>query len=122
MRLPLPMTLNRILQLTFCAALALTFVSATAQPSLAASFPSVEQRLALFDQLVLDIERLDGDGLLARDTRPESWRETVARLRKSASEARTPLEYGHVFHRLRATYPNTHAEINTSSAYFAPWM
>ena len=83
---------------------------------------SAQQKLALFDLVVAEIERLDGDGLIIRHTRPESWRETVARLRKEAALSATLIDYGYVFHRLRGTYPNFHAAVNIADAYRAPWM
>ncbi len=83
---------------------------------------SVEQRLSLFDLLVREIVRIDGDGLIVRDTRPESWSATVARLRREAASATTTAEYGSVFHRLRATYPNSHAAVTLADAYRRDWM
>lgn len=83
---------------------------------------TVQQKAALFDRLVVEIERLDGDGLIFRDTRPESWGDTVERLRKEASSATTSIDYGQVLHRLRGTYPNFHAGVSIADAYRAPWM
>jgi hypothetical protein len=113
--------LRRLVTLTAIIACVAGVAAQAPTPALTA-LPSHEQRVALFDQLVSDIERLDGDGLLVRNTRPESWRNTVARLRATAGAARTSVEYGHVFHRLRSTYPNSHAEVSTEPAYFARWM
>ena len=84
--------------------------------------PSKSQRIALFDALVIEIERLDGDGLINRHTRPESWRQTTARLREAAATASSPIEYGQVFHRLRATYPNFHAGVSIAEPFRAAWM
>jgi Peptidase family S41 len=116
----------RFLRLVFVLALV---IRACAFPSPAFSktaptvwMPSAVERVALFDRLVRDIDRLDGDGLTIRDTRPESWWKTVARLRLAAHAATTPAEYGHVFYRLRATYPNMHAGINLADGYSAKWM
>lgn len=105
-----------------------SFASATvfAQNSnLSQSLPpslTQQQKVTLFDRVVSEIERLDGDGLIIRHTRPESWRETVARLRKEAALAATLIEFGDVFHRLRGTYPNFHAAVRLADAYRAPWM
>lgn len=89
----------------------------SSQPSL-----TVPQKVALFDRIVAEIERIDGDGLIFRNTRPESWRDTVTRLRKEASSASTSIDYGYVFHRLRGTYPNFHAGVSVADTYRAPWM
>ena len=84
--------------------------------------PTKAQRVALFDALVSEIERLDGDGLINRHTRPESWRQTTSKLRDAAATANSPIEYGQVFHRLRATYPNFHAGVSIADAYRGAWM
>lgn len=84
--------------------------------------PSRAQSVALFDQLVRDIERLDGDGLTIRHLRPEPWKDTVARLRVAANAANTPAALGQVFHRLRASYPNFHANVTLNSGYNEKWM
>ncbi len=89
---------------------------------LAPALMSVEQRLSLFDLLVREIVRIDGDGLIVRETRPESWSATVARLRSEAANATTTAEYGHVFHRLRATYPNSHSGVMLADDYRRDWM
>ncbi len=107
---------------------ALGFVSALAIADTASSLVSTQpplttqQRVALFDRVVAEIERLDGDGLVIRHTRPESWRETVTRLRQEAASAVTLTDFGYVFHRLRGTYPNFHAGTSIVDAYRAPWM
>ena len=89
----------------------------SSQPSL-----TVPQKVALFDRIVAEIERIDGDGLIFRNTRPESWRDTVTRLRKEASSASTSIDYGYVFHRLRGTNANFHAGVSIADAYRASWM
>ncbi len=63
----------------------------------------------MFDALVHEIERLDGDGLTFRATRPEPWTATIARLREEAGAAETLPAFGRVFRRLDATYPNLHS-------------
>lgn len=83
---------------------------------------TLQEKVTLFDLVVAEIERLDGDGLIFRHTRPESWRDTVVRLRKETSSAATVIDYGYVFHRLRGTYPNFHAAVSIADAYRAPWM
>lgn len=98
-----------------------TFSVATAQAT-GSSHLSAVQRVALFDKLVDDIVRLDGDGLTIRHTRPESWKETISRLREAAGTATSPVDYGHVLYRLRATYPNMHASITLAEAFTPTWM
>ncbi len=87
-----------------------------------ATIPSREARQALFDKVVGDIERLDGDGLTIRNQRPEQWRATVARLRVAAAEAAMPASFGQVFYRLRATYPNLHAGVSLANGFEPRWM
>lgn len=65
----------------------------------------------LFDDVVRQIERLDGDGLLPRNNRPETFAQTLKKLSVEASEAATLFELGRVFRRLDATYPNLHAHL-----------
>lgn len=100
------------------AALLIAPTLASAEPLL----PSKAHRMALFDALVGEIERLDGDGLINRHTRPESWRQTKSKLREAAATATSPVEYGQVFHRLRGTYPNFHAGVSIAEAYRGTWM
>jgi Peptidase family S41 len=96
--------------------------NAFAEPQAAPPIPSRAEATALFDKLVQDIERLDGDGLTIRHQRPEQWKATIARLRAAAAEATTPAALGHVFHRLRATYPNMHAGITLANDFNEKWM
>jgi|GEM_PF-3524559 len=77
----------------------------------ALEWPNAKLRGKMFDAFVSEIERLDGDGLLPRKNRTESWRQTTQRLRKQAIEAKTWGELGHVFKMLDATYPNLHAQV-----------
>jgi hypothetical protein len=74
--------------------------------------PPVAQRLRMFDSLVAEMERLDGDGLVFRGRRREPWAATVARLRIEAAEAGSLVAFGRVFKRLDATYPNLHTRVH----------
>jgi len=74
-------------------------------------WPNAKLRGKIFDDIVSEIERLDGDGLLPRKNRSESWKQTTKRLRKLATEAKSWGELGHVFNMLDATYPNLHAHV-----------
>ncbi len=105
--------------LVVCAALAMWLGSSSVSAS--AVLPQTVQHVALFDLLVSEIERIDGDGLVNRETRPESWSQTTARLREAARSASTAIEYGQVFHQLRHTYPNSHARIELVEEYRSAW-
>ncbi len=83
----------------------------------AAELPPAATRAQIFDQFVSEIERLDGEGLPARINRPESWKNTIARLREEAQKATTPVAFGQVFHRLDQTYPNLHAQVTLNDEY-----
>jgi hypothetical protein len=77
--------------------------------------PPADVRLRMFDALVREMERLDGDGLVFRARRREAWRDTVARLRREAESAATLFDFGRVFKRLDATYPNLHTRVHLRS-------
>lgn len=77
------------------------------------SLPSREIRVDLFKNFVSEIERIDGEGLIPRSNRSESWAATTEKLANEAAEARSLFDYGLVFKKLNATYPNLHA-----NAYF----
>ena len=95
--------------------LILVLVSATSAS--AADLPDHKTRLEMFDHVVAEYERLDGEGLPARANRPEKWRETIARLRKEMDAATTKTDVGRVFDRLDATYPNLHAHLTLADDY-----
>lgn len=73
--------------------------------------------LELFDKLVSEIKRLDGDGLIPRKYRPDSWKSVVQNLRKDLINAKTKNEVGQVFKRLDGSYPNLHAHITLRKDY-----
>ena len=77
-----------------------------AEPSF--KLPVPEVRAAVIDALKTDIERVDGDGLTARGSRPQNWEKTIARLRDEALRAQTPEQFGRVLLRFDATIPNHH--------------
>lgn len=72
--------------------------------------PTAEKRKAMVLNLSQEILRLDGEGLIPRVNRPESWESTMQRLAKEAGEAKSLYELGIVFKRMDATYPNLHAK------------
>jgi hypothetical protein len=108
--------------LALVVAVATAFVHADEPTKKTATLPTQAQRVALFDLLAQEIERLDGDGLIVRHTRPEPWNETIGRLRQAAIAATTPSDFGHVFFRLRATYPNSHSDVRLAETYRTSWM
>lgn len=73
--------------------------------------PSEKQRREMVLNLSREIQRLDGDGLIPRKNRPESWEETVKTLATEATQAKTLYELGRTFQRIDATYPNLHARV-----------
>ncbi len=75
------------------------------------SLPSEVARKEMFQRFVEEIDRLDGEGLIPRYNRPESWKVTTLRLEKEAGEAKDLFSFGRVFKRLDATYPNLHAKV-----------
>ena len=85
--------------------------------TLAEDIPSEEIRLKMFDKLVEEIERIDGEGLPARANRPQPWKETVAILRGQMKDASTKTDLGQVFRKLDATYPNLHAQVVLHQQY-----
>lgn len=82
-----------------------------------AEFPSESVRVKVFDRLVSEMERIDGEGLLPRENRPEPWHSTVRQLRSQIIAAKTPQEFGAVFRKLDATYPNLHARVVLADEY-----
>ncbi len=78
---------------------------------------SESTRTAMFDRVVAEMERLDGEGLPPRMNRPESWEKTISRLRLELKSAKTKFEVGQVFRRLDATYPNLHAQVTLDPTF-----
>lgn len=76
-----------------------------------------DRRVVLFDKLVDEIERVDGDGLIPRKNRPDSWGHVVAQLRNDIRAAKTTYEVGQVYKRLDLSYPNIHSHITLSRDY-----
>lgn len=82
-----------------------------------ADFPNEQTRVKIFDKVVSELERIDGEGLPPRKNRPEKWSVTVSKLRAQAQKAQNPIEYGQVFRKLDATYPNLHANLVLKEEY-----
>ncbi len=70
-----------------------------------------EMVLAIRDEMI----RLDGEGLIPRENRPESFRKTSNKIANEALKSKTDFDFYRIFSRLNATYPNLHANVN-----FAP--
>ena len=53
--------------------------------------------------------RLDGEGLIPRRNRPESFAMTTEKLAQAALQNKSTFDFYRTFSRLNATYPNLHA-------------
>jgi hypothetical protein len=80
------------------------------------TFPSREARLAIFDQIQREMERLDGATLMVRASRVEPWARTMERLRREAGDATTAAEWVRVQKRVDNTYPNLHSYLELGEA------
>lgn len=76
--------------------------------------PTAKLRAKLFDEFLTTVERLDGDGLIPRGTRPETWKQTTAKLKKEFVSAKSIFEMGQVLKRFDQTYTNLHAHITVA--------
>lgn len=92
-------------------ALAVFFVSSIALSQSDPKLPNQKDREQLFNQVVSEINRLDGEGLIPRFNRPENWKTTTEKLAFDAKNASSLHAWGRTFRRLDATYPNLHAKI-----------
>lgn len=71
--------------------------------------PDLAERIRMLDLMRQEVLRLDGEGLLVRENRPESWDRTVDRLQAELIAAGTPRAFAKVFLRFDASYANWHA-------------
>ena len=71
-----------------------------------------EHRLQVFDELTQMMETYDAGVMELRRTRPESWHETLKRLRLELERAQNLEQVAHVFGRLDLTYPSLHAQVS----------
>ena len=99
--------LFKCLFLVFVELLAFMSIAKTKELAL----PNTEKRQAMVYNLSREILRLDGEGLIPRANRAESWETTIQRLSKEAAEAKNLYDLGRVFRRVDATYPNLHAKV-----------
>lgn len=79
--------------------------------------PSTTTLSNFFDEYVATIERLDGDGLLPRKNRPETWPITVAKIKQEFINSKDKIDMGQALKRLDQTYTNLHSSISLNSAY-----
>jgi hypothetical protein len=73
----------------------------------------------LFDQTVQEVERLDAEILSVRENRPESWKQTVAKIKQRFLQAQSDEEAYHALQSLDATYPGLHTTIHVPSDHDA---
>lgn len=82
------------------------------------SFQSSPVVVALFENLITEIYRLDGDGLISRINRQKSWQSIVDELKQELQNSSTDnYAIGRVFSKLDAAYPNLHAHIRLHPHY-----
>jgi len=82
-----------------------------AEPSPNLSLPNPELRRSMMQKLAEELVRIDGEGLIPRSNRPETWENTIKKLSEEAQEASSLYDLGRAFKRLDATYPNLHAKV-----------
>ncbi len=73
--------------------------------------PAEAVRREMILNFVKEINRLDGEGLIPRKNRPETWEQTTKKLAEEAATAQDLFDLGRVFRKLDATYPNLHAKV-----------
>lgn len=91
--------------------LIILFIASVAYSQSEPKLPNQKEREQLFKQVVNEINRLDGEGLIPRFNRPEDWKTTTDKLALEAKKAATLYDWARTFKRLDATYPNLHAKI-----------
>ncbi len=97
---------------------AISMILGASAPAMTGSFKDEKQTsLKLFDAYLKELERLDGDGLLPRLGRKQSWNQLTRKLRSELSKATSPMDLGRVFKRLDAAYTNLHAHITLNPDY-----
>lgn len=85
-------------------------------------FPGTESRLKLFDEVVSEMARRDGEAMEARRLRPESWAKTLQGLREELRQAENFKDLARVFARVDASYTNLHSSVQfvATGEWFAP--
>jgi hypothetical protein len=92
----------------------LIFISFIANSS---ELPNSTLRGEIIEDLAKEMTRLDGDGLVPRSKRSESWDTTVKKLIDEAKSSNSKLAFGRVIERLDSTYPNLHAKVVLNKEY-----
>ncbi|MGZ3775050.1 MAG: hypothetical protein ACXVCY_14265 [Pseudobdellovibrionaceae bacterium] len=112
------MNIRKLIDLNFTGVLCLFVVACSHSPekkdsvsTSSLTLPSANTKMQMVTSLKDEIDRIDGEGLLPRSNRPESWDKTIQRLKNEAATANTAYDLGRVFKRLDATYPNLHAKV-----------
>ncbi|MGZ3733174.1 MAG: hypothetical protein ACXU9U_05500 [Parachlamydiaceae bacterium] len=112
------MNVRKLIDLNFTGVLFLIVIACSHSPekkdsvsTSSLTLPSANTKMQMVASLKDEIDRIDGEGLLPRSNRPESWDKTIQRLKNEAATANTAYDLGRVFKRLDATYPNLHAKV-----------
>jgi hypothetical protein len=103
--------MQQIFKLASLLTISFVFLSGAAYGDL----PTSAVRAKAFDEYISVIKRVDGDGLLPRKNRPQSWDKTVSTLKKEFVNATNEFQMGQVLKRVDQSYTNIH-----SSAALAP--
>jgi len=82
----------------------------------AAFIPTPRMQNAMVVAIRDEMIRLDGEGLLVRANRPESFERTTGLLAVEALKNKTTADFYQTFTKLNATYPNLHAKVTFPGA------
>ena len=88
-------------------------------PALKAQISATDRQkyIKLYEAYLNEVDRIDADGLIPRQNRPETWKQTTNSLKKDLRKANTLFDVGRVFRRTDAAYTNLHAHINLDPKY-----
>lgn len=70
-----------------------------------------------YDKFIIELDRLNGDGLIPRQNRKKSFSQVSKELRRDLVKAKTKFEAGRIFARLDAAYTNNHSYADLSAEY-----
>ena len=76
-----------------------------------AFIPTAKMQNAMVIAIRDEMLRLDGEGLIPRENRPESFERTTGMLAMDALKNKTVADFYQTFKKLNATYPNLHAGV-----------
>src|SRR4051812_2603013 len=91
------------------------FFSCILNSAFASKLPSAETQTKIFKAFRNEMIRLDGEGLLARIGRSESFIETTDKILLETTKNETLNDFVNSFQRLTATYTNLHSRASFSS-------